>query len=125
MFWKLAESFGATCCDKFEKSVTHVLAVKPGTHKVNEARENSGTYLVNANWLYESVKTWQRANEFNFPLENLPVFHADQPSSKRRKVDYAAKSINAEVQTSEGEESVDEMASLLEQELMDVLEEDD
>jgi len=118
--WKLAESFGATCCDKFEKQVTHVLAVKPGTHKVNEALNSSETFLVNANWLYESVKAWKRFDEFEFPLDNLPVLNQSNPH-KRRKL---AKSVNTEVQASEGEESADEMASMLEQEMMSVLEED-
>jgi len=76
--------------------------------------------LVKANWLYESVKAWKRLDEFEFPLQNLPVLNQSNPH-KRRKL---AKSVSTEVQASEGEESADEMASMLEQEMMSVLEED-
>lgn len=124
--WKLAEGFGATCLNDFEdgKEATHLIAKTPGTNKVNRAKKTPSLFLVNLEWLFESTRTWTLMNEFDFPLDNLPVLLKgsspptiikkkiqfkqngleDEPERKRIKL----KAIEREISSSDSEEGLDD-----------------
>lgn len=48
---------------------THLVAARPGTAKVNEARRaGTGIHLVSPEWLACTAERWERAEERLFPL---------------------------------------------------------
>lgn len=123
--WKRAQAFGAICLKDFTEDITHVIAAKSGTTKVNKALQTPGTYLVNVKWLTESIRTWTRVPELDYSLEGLPVLVEDQePPRKRRKptqsvLEESSKDQLPKTLSSEEEsQDEDEMASFLEKELM-------
>jgi RNA polymerase II subunit A-like phosphatase len=59
----LATNFGATIVSDVTPKVTHVVAVKAGTAKVNNARRISHAWIVNKDWLLDSVYQWERKDE--------------------------------------------------------------
>jgi len=134
--WRLAQTFGAECRNEFDPEVTHVIAAKAGTSKVNKALQTPGTYLITLKWLMECARTWKRVSELDYPLEDCPVITGEQ-QRKRRKMspvvdESQSKTVDTETVgqkavTSEDEEDSqadEEMASLLEKELMEELEEE-
>ncbi|OZJ04456.1 hypothetical protein BZG36_02785 [Bifiguratus adelaidae] len=67
--WRLARQFGAECSLKLTRQVTHVVAGKNGTQKVNGARRMKGVVIVRPEWLYDSISKWERQDEKNYLLE--------------------------------------------------------
>ncbi|XP_055352167.1 RNA polymerase II subunit A C-terminal domain phosphatase-like [Paramacrobiotus metropolitanus] len=70
----LVRSFGAvpqpSLLDKAaepQNYTTHLIAAKDGTEKVHKAREMH-VHVVNADWLAECVRRWERVDEKLFPL---------------------------------------------------------
>jgi len=119
--WRIATKFGAECRNDFSDEITHVVANKSGTSKVNQALHSSGTYLVNVKWLTESTRTWERVSEYDHPLDNFPVFAKGEggPPMKKSKKEASVAPVTEEENQHQGE---DEMDLLLEQQLMEELE---
>lgn len=67
--WRVAEQFGATCCESLTDNITHVVAAKRGTDKVNRAKKMKNVNIVIPEWLYESVAQWCRLPERQYLLE--------------------------------------------------------
>ncbi|KAG0311893.1 Carboxy-terminal domain (CTD) phosphatase [Dissophora globulifera] len=67
--WRQAHSFGAECSHDLNSRVTHVVAAKPGTAKVMRARQRKHIKIVRPEWLFHSVRKWQRQDESQFLLE--------------------------------------------------------
>ncbi|RCV08734.1 hypothetical protein SETIT_1G350800v2 [Setaria italica] len=65
--WKLAEQLGAVCAANADATVTHVVALDPGTEKARWARHNN-KFLVNPNWVKAASFRWCRPNEQEFPV---------------------------------------------------------
>ncbi|OEL33665.1 RNA polymerase II C-terminal domain phosphatase-like 4 [Dichanthelium oligosanthes] len=65
--WKLAEQLGAVCAADADATVTHVVALDPGTEKARWARNNK-KFLVNPNWMKAASFRWYRPNEQEFPV---------------------------------------------------------
>ncbi|BBN00507.1 RNA polymerase II C-terminal domain phosphatase-like 3/4 [Marchantia polymorpha subsp. ruderalis] len=63
--WRTAEQFGAICTTKIDDEVTHVVAISPGTDKVNWAL-STGRHVVRPAWLEASTILYRRANERDF-----------------------------------------------------------
>ncbi|KAJ1842176.1 CTD phosphatase Fcp1 [Coemansia sp. RSA 2708] len=72
--WWRASSFGARCELEVSDRTTHVVAGKPGTEKVNQARQrhrragkspeaSTLPIVVNPKWLLDSLYHWQRQDE--------------------------------------------------------------
>lgn len=61
--WKLAEQFGAQCYTKLTPRVTHLVAAKLGTSKVNIALTRRKVSVVKPKWLYDAVTLWRHPNE--------------------------------------------------------------
>mmetsp|Transcript_14417 Transcript_14417/g.23834 ORF Transcript_14417/g.23834 Transcript_14417/m.23834 type:complete len:999 (-) Transcript_14417:258-3254(-) len=67
--WKQAEAFGAQCHLDINSSVTHLIAVRPGTAKVTQAASTPGMHIVSIDWLYQSTRNWKHMDELEFPLK--------------------------------------------------------
>lgn len=65
--WQMAEQFGAVCTTQIDDEVTHVVALAPGTDKVNWALA-TGRYVVHPGWLEASALLYRRANERDFSI---------------------------------------------------------
>jgi RNA polymerase II C-terminal domain phosphatase-like 3/4 len=63
--WQMAEQFGAVCTTQIDDEVTHVVALAPGTDKVNWALAR-GRHVVHPGWLEASALLYRRANERDF-----------------------------------------------------------
>ncbi|KAG2226933.1 hypothetical protein INT45_010212 [Circinella minor] len=71
MYWRLAESFGAVCLPDLTGNVTHVIAAKAGTDKVNRARRTNKIFIVTIDWLLDSAARWEKQDEKRYILPSL------------------------------------------------------
>ncbi|KAJ1658821.1 CTD phosphatase Fcp1 [Dispira simplex] len=90
--WQWARSFGAQCSEnitrfqagkggrKIPRSVfvTHVVAGKPDTAKVQEARGIEGIHIVRIDWLIDSLHAWKHLDETPYR------WHFSKPANKRK-----------------------------------------
>ncbi|TFK41987.1 hypothetical protein BDQ12DRAFT_677487 [Crucibulum laeve] len=67
--WQLAYLFGGKCSVELTKDVTHVVAAKRGTVKVDMARKRRGVKIVWVSWFQDSVATWKRQDETPYLLD--------------------------------------------------------
>ncbi|KAF9011114.1 hypothetical protein BDQ17DRAFT_1420544 [Cyathus striatus] len=67
--WKMAHMFGARCSTELNGDVTHVVAAKKGTVKVDMARKRGGTKIVWLSWFTDSVALWRRQDETPYLLD--------------------------------------------------------
>ncbi|XP_062231291.1 RNA polymerase II C-terminal domain phosphatase-like 4 isoform X2 [Phragmites australis] len=67
MIWKMAEQMGAVCCVDVDSTVTHVVAVDPGTEKARWAVDNK-KFLVHLRWIEAANFRWCRQPEEDFPV---------------------------------------------------------
>lgn len=66
--FQVAVSLGANITQDLKKNTTHLVAVRPGTAKVNSARRMKNVFMVTADWLWVSAERWERVDEKVFPL---------------------------------------------------------
>ncbi|RMZ89733.1 hypothetical protein DV736_g3027, partial [Chaetothyriales sp. CBS 134916] len=66
-----ASSFGAKISEKVTEGVTHVIAARPGTAKVNKARKMPHVKIVTTAWLFDSMQQWRRLDESKYYLEGV------------------------------------------------------
>ncbi|ORX89547.1 hypothetical protein K493DRAFT_67456 [Basidiobolus meristosporus CBS 931.73] len=71
--WCLARSFGAQCSTNLNSQVTHIVAGKPGTAKVNHGRKMPDVFIVKPEWLLDSIARWERQDERMYLIEDTPV----------------------------------------------------
>nr|CAD7412706.1 unnamed protein product [Timema poppensis] len=64
----VAKSLGATVTAEITPQTTHLVAVRPGTAKVNSARRIKGLLMVTSDWLWSCAERWERVDERLFPL---------------------------------------------------------
>ncbi|KAK0466334.1 uncharacterized protein EV420DRAFT_1511138 [Desarmillaria tabescens] len=67
--WKMARTFGAKCSAELVEGVTHVVAAKPGTDKVNHGSKRPGVKVVWAQWLTDCITLWQRVDETPYLMD--------------------------------------------------------
>jgi RNA polymerase II C-terminal domain phosphatase-like 3/4 len=65
--WKMAEQLGAICCADVDSTVTHVVALDPGTEKALWAASNK-KFLVHSQWIEAANFRWCRQPEEEFPV---------------------------------------------------------
>ncbi|EDQ90522.1 uncharacterized protein MONBRDRAFT_24379 [Monosiga brevicollis MX1] len=77
--WRQAVAMGARVVDEVKfasilmsRRVTHVIARKAGTEKLNQALDYPGVFLVSLRWLEDTFHQGARAKESKYPLEGLP-----------------------------------------------------
>ncbi|KIK94105.1 hypothetical protein PAXRUDRAFT_828314 [Paxillus rubicundulus Ve08.2h10] len=68
--WKVAHMFGARCYTELNNRITHVVAAKHGTVKVDMARKRGGIKIVWLAWFTDSIALWQRQDETPYLLED-------------------------------------------------------
>ena len=81
--WVMAEEFGATCYEDLAPEITHVVAKKYGTSKVNEAQKKPGVSIVHLDWLRDSIKAWRHLPEEQYKLQTILM------RPKRARVNWA------------------------------------
>eukprot|EP00088_Acartia_fossae_P068995 TRINITY_DN8893_c1_g1_i2.p1 TRINITY_DN8893_c1_g1~~TRINITY_DN8893_c1_g1_i2.p1 ORF type:complete len:756 (+),score=217.81 TRINITY_DN8893_c1_g1_i2:78-2345(+) len=64
----LARSLGASVEESVSKNTTHLVAARPGTAKVNEAKKLAGIHIVTPDWLWACAERWSRVDESLFKL---------------------------------------------------------
>ena len=80
--WNTARAFGAIIHDKLVpgldstnprtvmRATTHVIAGKPGTVKLKEARRVPGIKIVSPRWLWNCAEQWKWLEERLYPVES-------------------------------------------------------
>ncbi|KAK7465542.1 CTD phosphatase Fcp1 [Stygiomarasmius scandens] len=71
--WRMAVMFGAKCSVELASDITHVVAAKRGTVKVDMARKRGGIKIVWLAWFTDSVALWQRQDETPYLLDDPPA----------------------------------------------------
>eukprot|EP01132_Coremiostelium_polycephalum_P007934 gene7934-9760_t len=64
---KITESFGATIGQDIDESTTHLIFIKEGTSKVQQALKK-GIKVVHFAWLRDSIHHWERMDESNYSV---------------------------------------------------------
>ncbi|KIJ65044.1 hypothetical protein HYDPIDRAFT_27775 [Hydnomerulius pinastri MD-312] len=77
--WKVAHMFGARCYTEITSRITHVVAAKHGTVKVDTARKRGGIKIVWLAWFTDSIALWRRQDETPYLLDD-PTAHAPSPN---------------------------------------------
>ncbi|KAI0319033.1 hypothetical protein OF83DRAFT_1241216 [Amylostereum chailletii] len=67
--WRMASAFGARCHTELSNEVTHLVANKRGTQKVDAARKRRGVKIVWLAWFTDSIARWERQDEGPYLLE--------------------------------------------------------
>ncbi|KAI0778754.1 hypothetical protein BD413DRAFT_660951 [Trametes elegans] len=70
--WKTAHAFGAKCYTELSPRITHVVAAKRGTQKVDAARRRGGIKIVWLAWFTDSIALWHRQDETPYLLDPEP-----------------------------------------------------
>ncbi|KAJ6547209.1 hypothetical protein B0H19DRAFT_954705 [Mycena capillaripes] len=71
--WRMARMFGAKCSTELTAEVTHVVAAKRGTVKVDAARKRGGIKIVWLSWFTDCIALWQRQDESAYLLDDMPI----------------------------------------------------
>ncbi|KAF8185043.1 hypothetical protein K438DRAFT_1837313 [Mycena galopus ATCC 62051] len=71
--WRMARMFGAKCSTELTADVTHVVAAKRGTVKVDAARKRGGIKIVWLAWFTDCIALWQRQDEVAYLLDDSPT----------------------------------------------------
>ncbi|TFY82727.1 hypothetical protein EWM64_g1286 [Hericium alpestre] len=79
--WRMAQAFGATCHTELSSRVTHVVAAKRGTVKVDAARKMPGIKVVWLAWFTDSVARWARQDEGPYLMVPEPPAQASSAPS--------------------------------------------
>ncbi|XP_012277661.1 RNA polymerase II subunit A C-terminal domain phosphatase isoform X2 [Orussus abietinus] len=102
--YKVARALGAEVNDDLVEGTTHLVAIRPGTAKVNSAKRNGKIKIVNPDWLWTCAERWERVDERLFPLNTkapgsrIPPPHCSNPKradeESKKRCDSFADSIN-------------------------------
>ena len=94
--WNTARAFGATIHthlvpglnssneDDVLCATTHVIAGKPGTSKLLEARRMPGIKIVNPRWLWACAERWKKVDEELYPIPTAPERRRGSEGGARR-----------------------------------------
>lgn len=66
----VARSLGALVTQDIEDDTTHLVAVRPGTAKVNAGRRKKNLKIVTPDWLWCCAERWEHVDERIFPLNS-------------------------------------------------------
>ncbi|RDB28454.1 RNA polymerase II subunit A C-terminal domain phosphatase [Hypsizygus marmoreus] len=79
--WRMAHMFGARCSTELKPDITHVVAAKRGTVKVDMARKRGGIKIVWLAWFTDSIALWRHQDETAYLLDEPPVVTTGAASS--------------------------------------------
>ena len=98
--WNTARAFGAIIHDRLVpglhssdpnkafRATTHVIAGRPGTSKLREAKRFPGVKVVNPRWLWSCAEQWKLVDEKLFPLQ----FEKEKSEEKQQHPERETKS---------------------------------
>ncbi|CAG9838902.1 unnamed protein product [Diabrotica balteata] len=66
----VARGLGAVVTQDIEDTTTHLVAVRPGTAKVNSGRRKKKLKIVTPDWLWCCAERWEHVDERIFPLNS-------------------------------------------------------
>ncbi|KAL1448945.1 hypothetical protein WDU94_000194 [Cyamophila willieti] len=66
--YSVARALGAEVSDRITLATTHLVAVRIGTAKVNEAKRRKDILIVTLDWLWMCAERWERVDERLFPV---------------------------------------------------------
>lgn len=66
--YQVARSLGANVTQDLQEDTTHLVAVRPGTAKVNAGRRRKNIKIVTPDWLWTCAERWEHVNETIYPL---------------------------------------------------------
>ncbi|KRT84510.1 hypothetical protein AMK59_1798 [Oryctes borbonicus] len=66
--YQVAKSLGANVTQDLQEDTTHLVAVRPGTAKVNAGRRRKNIKIVTPDWLWTCAERWEHVNETIYPL---------------------------------------------------------
>ncbi|KAH8099249.1 hypothetical protein BXZ70DRAFT_942864 [Cristinia sonorae] len=79
--WRTAIAFGAQCYTELNSRITHVVAAKRGTVKVDSARRQGGIKIVWVSWFTDSIAFWHRQDETPYLMDPEPTRAVGGPAS--------------------------------------------
>lgn len=68
--YQVARSLGAIVTQDLEMDTTHLVAVRPGTAKVNAGRRKKNLKIVTPDWLWACAERWTKVEEQLYNLNN-------------------------------------------------------
>ncbi|XP_971974.2 RNA polymerase II subunit A C-terminal domain phosphatase [Tribolium castaneum] len=68
--YQIAKSLGAEVTQELEDDTTHLVAVRPGTAKVNAGRRKKNLKIVTPDWLWCCAERWEHVDEKIFALNS-------------------------------------------------------
>ncbi|KAK9736853.1 NLI interacting factor-like phosphatase [Popillia japonica] len=66
--YQVARSLGANITQDLQEDTTHLVAVRPGTAKVNAGRRRKNVKIVTPDWLWTCAERWEHVSEVIYPL---------------------------------------------------------
>lgn len=94
--YSIAKSLGANVLANINAETTHLVALTPGTFKVNTAKKRSEIKIVNADWLWTCAERWEHVEELLYQLDKKKTGKQRHPPahchSPEHVVNYAEKS---------------------------------
>ncbi|KAF8260723.1 hypothetical protein EI94DRAFT_1747641 [Lactarius quietus] len=79
--WNLAEAFGATCYTELSSAVTHLVAAKRGTSKIDHARKRGDIKIVWLAWFTDSIARWERLDETPYLMDEPRSSNVNAPDT--------------------------------------------
>ncbi|KAI0274968.1 hypothetical protein BC834DRAFT_23573 [Gloeopeniophorella convolvens] len=79
--WNLAEAFGATCHTELSSEITHLVAAKRGTVKIDQARKRGTIKIVWLAWFTDSIARWERQDETPYLMDEPRAAAASAPDT--------------------------------------------
>ncbi|KAI9460489.1 hypothetical protein BJY52DRAFT_1118068 [Lactarius psammicola] len=79
--WNLAEAFGATCHTELSGEVTHLVAAKRGTSKIDQARKRGDIKIVWLAWFTDSIAHWERQDETPYLMDEPRFSNVNAPDT--------------------------------------------
>ncbi|XP_033211377.1 RNA polymerase II subunit A C-terminal domain phosphatase isoform X2 [Belonocnema kinseyi] len=83
--YKVARAFGAQVTQDITEETTHLVAMRPGTQKVNITKKRGDIKIVNPDWLWTCAERWEHVDERLFTLtaqargSRIPPPHCSNP----------------------------------------------
>lgn len=68
--YQVAKSLGAEVTQDLQENTTHLVAVRPGTAKVNAGRRRKSIKIVTPDWLWACAEWWEHVDEKLFVLSS-------------------------------------------------------
>ncbi|XP_043468210.1 RNA polymerase II subunit A C-terminal domain phosphatase [Leptopilina heterotoma] len=124
--YKVAQAFGAQVTQDLMDETTHLVAMKPGTQKVNTAKKRGNIKVVNPDWLWTCAERWEHVDERLYTLSSkvrgsrIPPPHCSNPESSRKRSEKNsfANTINPLYFVSE--EEINDMDKEVEEDMNDI-----